>query len=63
MKGDDYESSGSDDDMDGQYKGLSTIQLRALTRKKLIENKYDPSSLSEVQVPPSLQVNPLENEH
>lgn len=32
--------------MDGQYKGLSLAQLKALTRKKLVENKYKEDLLS-----------------
>lgn len=60
--GEDYESSGSDDDMDGQYQGLSLFQLKALTRKKLIEAKYNQDLLSELKVPETMKDNTEEQE-
>ena len=48
--------------MDGQYKGLSLFQLKALTRKKLIENRFNPSLLSEVEMPEVSEENVEENE-
>lgn len=48
--------------MDGQYKGLSLFQLKAFTRKKLIENGYNETLLSEVVMPEVSEENMEENE-
>lgn len=50
MIGEDYESSGSDEEAETEFKGLNLNQLRFLMRRKLVRNNFDESKLEPVHI-------------